>query len=297
MNTTPLVSTGQRASRGGQKLHTVEYWPVKGQPKAIVVFHHGLVEHSGRYTFTGNSYAENGIAFASYDCYNHGRSESQDPDARGFIDNFQQLVDDMLDYATEVHQRADTSTPLFLHGHSMGGLVAASASLLYKGPCHGLLLNSPLINVEWNMVMRIQASMAGLLARMAPRAKIVPAAKPVDMSQDPEVVKAILKDPLNVHGDIRVKTSYTLMEAFTAFTSSYTDIKVPVFATHGDSDNCCSLLALQTFIGAISSSDKSLEVVKGGYHELLHGPEKEEVMQKILTWIEKHIPVQLPANL
>jgi alpha-beta hydrolase superfamily lysophospholipase len=41
-------------------------------------------------------------------------------------------------------------------------------------------------------------------------------------------------------------------------------------------------------MGAISSSDKTLDVIKGGYHELLMGPEKEDVVLKLVAWINQH---------
>ena len=43
-------------------------------------------------------------------------------------------------------------------------------------------------------------------------------------------------------------------------------------------------------MGAIASPDKTLDVIQGGYHELLMGPEKEEVVKKMLAWIDQHAP-------
>ena len=45
---------------------------------------------------------------------------------------------------------------------------------------------------------RVQAKMGGLMAALVPKARIVPAVRPEDMSQDPEVVK----DYLSVSGSI-----------------------------------------------------------------------------------------------
>lgn len=40
---------GERKSVRGHKLFTVEYYPKDVQLKAVLVFHHGLAEHVGRY--------------------------------------------------------------------------------------------------------------------------------------------------------------------------------------------------------------------------------------------------------
>jgi acylglycerol lipase len=70
----------------------------------------------------------------------------------------------------------------------MGGLVAAYSALRNQSQWAGLILNSPLINIEWTFVLRLQAKLAAVLAWAVGRAKIVPAVRVEDMSQDPEVV-------------------------------------------------------------------------------------------------------------
>mmetsp|Transcript_6194 Transcript_6194/g.15703 ORF Transcript_6194/g.15703 Transcript_6194/m.15703 type:complete len:95 (+) Transcript_6194:72-356(+) len=87
------VSTRRRASRReGMALHTVEYWPAGSALRAVVVFHHGLAEHCGRYAYVGKRYAQAGIAFLSYDAMNHGLSDSEDAADRAYIDDFEHLV-------------------------------------------------------------------------------------------------------------------------------------------------------------------------------------------------------------
>ncbi len=44
--------------------------------------------------------------------------------------------------------------PVFLLGHSMGGLVAALACLRRQDQLAGLLLHSPALDVEWTPVLR-----------------------------------------------------------------------------------------------------------------------------------------------
>lgn len=53
---------------------------------------------------------------------------------------------------------------------------------------------------------RAQAPVSGLLGRLVPRARIVPAVRPEDMSPEPDVVKAYIEDPLNTVGNVPVRT-------------------------------------------------------------------------------------------
>lgn len=50
-------------------------------------------------------------------------------------------------------------------------------------------------------------------------------------------------------------------------------------------------------MGAVSSEDKQLKIVKGGYHELLHGPEKADVMRDVLSWVNSHSALPITPNL
>ncbi len=54
--------------------------------------------------------------------------------------------------------------------------------------------------------------------------------------------------------------------------------------------------ALKRHLAAISSSDITLKEVEGGYHELLFGPEKEQVRQWIMDWILAHAAAKAGAG-
>lgn len=82
-----------------------------------------------------------------------------------------------------------------------------------------------------------------------------------------------------------------------AMKKRYAEITVPVFGHHGSSDKCTSLRAHQAFMAAISSSDKTLSLVEGGYHELLMGPQKEQCKSTIADWILQHVNPQVQSPL
>jgi hypothetical protein len=47
-----VVTRKRHSRRGGAELHTVEYWPAMGRTlRGAVLFHHGLAEHCGRYSY------------------------------------------------------------------------------------------------------------------------------------------------------------------------------------------------------------------------------------------------------
>jgi acylglycerol lipase len=103
-----------------------------------------------------------------------------------------------------------------------------------------------------------------------------------------QVCKDYETDPLNFPGKTRTRTAQQIQIGFRNLQNFYTDIKLPVYGHHGDTDRCVSLKAHETFMSKISSTDKTLEVVKGGYHELLLGPQKDRCFDSISKWILDH---------
>ncbi len=126
-------------------------------------------------------------------------------------------------------------------------------------------MHSPALDVEWTPVLRVQAQMGGLLARLVPHARLVPAVRPEDMSQDPEVVHDYvsvskrkegmwqptgmctrglersslpcvigLQDPLNTQGKVCARTGNELLVAFRQLANKTKEISLPVYVAHGE---------------------------------------------------------------
>lgn len=100
--------------------------------------------------------------------------------------------------------------------------------------------------------------------------------------------KRYVEDPLNFPGKIRMRTGQQVNAGMQRLKAVYKDITLPVYGVHGESDRTTSLKAHRRFIDAISSKDKTLEIVPGGYHELLHGPQRHDVVRKAAAWLLEH---------
>ncbi|GFR39898.1 hypothetical protein Agub_g403 [Astrephomene gubernaculifera] len=178
--------------------------------------------------------------------------------------------------------------PVFMLGHSMGGLVAALLCLRRQQQVAGLLLHSPLVDIEWTPVLRVQAMVGGLLATLVPRARLVPAVRPEDMSQDPRVVADYVADPLNTVGPVRTRTGHELLRGVSELRRRASELVLPVYVCHGTRDATTSAAMSRRLVegpGGVSSGDKVFRSVEGGYHELLHGPEWEECTGEVLAWM------------
>lgn len=268
--------------RSGLQLKAVRY--AAASPKALFVFNHGYGEHAGRYTKVFTDLAHAGVEVAAFDMRTFGTSQL-DNAQRGIIDKFSDVVDDLEDFVQEASAAAPGGLPVFVGGSSLGGLIAGWVALRLQPSLAGLLLFSPGLGVEWTPLLRVQAAFGSLLAALVPRARIVPAVRVEDLSEDEAVREAYLNDPLTFVGNVRARTANEILAGMRGLEARHGELRLPVYGQHGATDRCTSLDAHRRFMAGISSEDKTLNVVEGGYHELLHGPQRVECTRVVTDWI------------
>uniref|UniRef100_A0A383WFB9 Serine aminopeptidase S33 domain-containing protein n=1 Tax=Tetradesmus obliquus TaxID=3088 RepID=A0A383WFB9_TETOB len=274
-----------------QSLVGTEFLP-DSAPWATLIWHHGVCEHSGRYTPVFKHLADAGVAVYTYDVYGHGRSEPKEDNGRCLITDYNYLADDLYTFVGVVEQRVGGRLPAastFLGGQSMGGLVVALACLRCQERWAGLVVFSGAMGVVWTYVLRAQAAVGNLLSSLIPRQKMVPAVKPENLHPDPAVVAAFKEDPLIFHGDLRVATGNELLRAMKHLAKHRSKISLPLYAVHGTKDAVTSLDAIEEFTGGVSSKELQLVKVEGGYHEMLMGEERIGSADGIMAWMKQRL--------
>ena len=198
-------SKGTFATDDGVELFE-QSWEIES-PKAAVVIVHGLGEHSARYTKMAARLNQEGYAVYTYDQRSHGNS----PGKQGYVADFKPMPEDLEVFIGRVRSRLD-GIPLFLMGHSMGGLVLASHVLRYQPDVKGLVFSSSALKVGDNVKPLLQ-KVSGLLSAIAPRLP-VHQLDPAAISRDPEEVRKYEEDPLVHHGKMLARTGGELMAEF-----------------------------------------------------------------------------------
>ena len=111
-----------------------------------------------------------------------------------------------------------------------------------------------------------------------------------DFSRDPQVVKAMNADPLTAHEVQPTKLVAELVRSDERLKKEIPQIKLPLLILHGTADKATKASGSQFFFDKAGSSDKTLKLYEGYYHDLLNDVGKERVMGDILGWIEKRLP-------
>ena len=101
---------------------------------------HGFGEHLGWYDGLATQLAKLGLLVFGHDHQGHGRSEGR----RAYIDTVDEFVSDVLRHSVEMKVELQ-GLPMFLYGHSMGGMIAVASVMKNPSFFSGLILEGALI--------------------------------------------------------------------------------------------------------------------------------------------------------
>ena len=117
----------------------VLHQPASGRARAVVQINHGLAEHAARYGRFARALADAGIAVYAHDHRGHGHTAA--PDApRGVFSAQGDGVDTVMADIAALHAeigRRHGRAPLFMFGHSMGGLITMGYALRHPARLAG----------------------------------------------------------------------------------------------------------------------------------------------------------------
>jgi acylglycerol lipase len=270
---------GQLEGVGGLSIFW-QCWLPQGRPRVVLVLAHGLSEHSTRYAHVAARLVSEGIAVYGLDHRGHGRSEG----SRALIDRMDHAVAD-LDQLVSIARERQAGLPLFLLGHSMGGCVALSYSLVHQDRLDGLLLSGPVAALE--AAPALARGIASLLSRVSPRLGVLQLDASL-VSRDPDVVRDYEEDPLNYHGKVPARTVTELAGAVDSFEQEVPRLTLPILLMHGTEDGLAPIAGSEMVERVAGSDDKRLIRYEGLYHEILNEPEQDRVMDDMVAWIAEH---------
>jgi alpha-beta hydrolase superfamily lysophospholipase len=258
------------------------WWRPKPEPKAGIVLVHGLAEHSGRYVPTARYLTEHGYAFDAFDLRGHGKSGG----IRLFLNSFEEYLSDLDLFLDRVRARLP-GRPLFLLGHSMGGVIVTFYALEREPRVRGVVLSAPAVKLS-NEVSPLLQKTAAVIARFLPMLKTVKINRNF-ISRDPAVVEAYDSDPLNYRGGVLMRTGSELVRAGRHVRERMDAFTLPILVLQGTGDRITEPDDSRRLYENAASADRALKLYEGLYHEILNEPEKEQVLQDIVGWLDLHI--------
>ena len=258
----------------------VRSWLPQSAPRAVVVICHGVNSHGGQYGWVGEQFAAAGLAAYALDLRGRGKSDGE-----------RFYVEEVADYVADVGatialaKSRHAGLPVFLLGHSAGGVVSCTYVLDHASELAGFICESFAFQVPAPGFAL--AAIKGI-SHFAPRLPVLKL-KNEDFSRDPKAVEALNNDPLIAHEVQPAITVAALVRADERLHDEFPLITLPVLIMHGSDDKATVCRGSQFFYETVGSADKTMKMYEGHYHDLLNDIGKEGVLEDITTWIDKHL--------
>lgn len=264
----------------GLDLH-YQSWAPDGDPRAVVAIVHGLGEHGGRYGTIANRLVPAGYKLYAFDHRGHGRS----PGPRGHVNRWQDFREDVRAFLTLIRKQ-EAGKPLFLFGHSLGGLIALNFALHEPAGLDGLIISAP--GLDTSGLSPTMLRIAGVLSRVAPKISLATGLDPAGISRDEAEVKAYKIDPL-VHGKGTPRLAVEGRAAIEWTLAHADELRLPFLLYYGTADRLVPPGNARRLFDRVSSEDKTLYEYEGSYHESHHDLERDKVLSNLQAWLDAHV--------
>jgi alpha-beta hydrolase superfamily lysophospholipase len=265
---------------GGLKIHATSWRPEGAPPRAAIVLVHGFNSHSGYYHWVAQQLVQKGIAVYALDHRGRGKSDGE----RYYVEKFAHYVEDVSTLVKKAKAR-DPGLPVFMLGHSAGGVISCGYALDNQKELAGLICES--------FAFRVYAPDFALavlkgLSHLAPHAHVLKL-KTEDFSRDPKVVETMLNDPLLANEVQPTLTVAEMVRADERLEREFSTLTLPVLIIHGTADKVTKPSGSELFYEKTGSKDKTLKLYEGYAHDPLSDIGKEQVIADIQEWIDARV--------
>ncbi|MDP3493881.1 MAG: lysophospholipase [Hyphomonadaceae bacterium] len=256
-------------------------WRPAGRARGVVVISHGFNSHSGQYVWAAQQFVANGFAVYAADL--RGRGKSDGP--RFHVKQVAEYVGD-VDLAVKLAKAREPGLPVFMLGHSAGGVIACTYALDHPAELAGLICESFAFRVP---APRPALDLIEWIGSWAPDIGVLKL-KNKDFTREAAALAALNADPLIANETQPARTVGALWKADKRLETSFPKIILPVLILHGSDDKATVPAGSEFFHKTAGSKDKTLKIYPGHFHDLLADTGKEAVMADIQAWIDARMP-------
>ncbi len=257
-----------------------QIWQPDGEIKAVICLIHGLGEHSSRYAHVAEYFRSKGYVVAAFDLRGHGKSQGQ----RGHYASLETALDDIRVFIDSTIAQFP-GKPVFLYGHSLGGVMVLNYALKIKNSLTGVIATSPGL-AAGDKVAPWKLSLGKLLYSIVPTFSMANGLDVENISRDKDVVRKYKADPL-VHDKITARFGLDFLNAGLWASEHAKEFKLPLLLMYGTGDHIVSCEAIRAF--ATSAPNVTFHEWDGYFHELHNEPEKAEVFEFTDQWMQSQI--------
>ena len=251
-------------------------WQPDDAPKAKLAMVHGFGEHSGRYANLVNYFVPRGYALYGFDLRGHGRSSG----LRGHIMRWHEYRSDVGVFMSQINQ---SNIPVFLYGHSLGGLILLDYALNDPVKLNGIIVSAPSLGKV--AISPLLFVMSKIISSVYPKFTLHTGLDATMISRDPDVVSAYMSDP-QVH-DMATARLGTELSSVQAWVQSHAgDLRLPVLMFQGSADRLTSPADGKRFFSNVPDGSKRYIAYEGSSHEVHNDLDHHLVTADMDAWMK-----------
>ncbi|KXT29175.1 alpha/beta hydrolase fold family protein [Candidatus Phytoplasma oryzae] len=242
-------------------------------PKANIIFTHGLGENTQDYVHLANFFNSLSYNILLYDVRGHGKSSGK----KGDIKNFHVFLDD-LKYLVDFVKKKN-NLKIFLIGHSMGGIIVNNYLVKYGNVDGAIISSTPVLFYKKNKFLKYPFYFFNFFK------------KKLNFNSSKITYIPIKKGFYPYRLDF---VTPRLLRNLLFLSLIYLEKKINFYLTtvlflYSLKDEIVFSENINVFFDKIMSKDKSLYFYEKSYHNLFHDIEKDKIFQDIFLWLEKKI--------
>ncbi|MDT5191132.1 MAG: hypothetical protein QOI28_3383 [Mycobacterium sp.] len=263
---------------GGVRI-VYDVWTPNTDPLGVVILAHGYAEHARRYDHVAQRLGEGGLITYALDHRGHGRSGGK----RVYLKDMSEYTDDfhhLVGIATAAHPELKR----VVLGHSMGGGIVFAYGVEHPDDYAAMVLSGPAVYAQ-DAVSPVMSTVAKVIGSLLPGLPVENL--PADaVSRDPEVVAAYEADPLVHHGKLPAGIAKALIGVGESMPQRASALTAPLLVVHGGQDKLIPVAGSERLVECVGSADVHLKVYPELYHEVFNEPERAQVLDDVVSWIE-----------
>lgn len=276
---------------GGLDLY-YQNWNPGGEIKGILVLIHGLGGHSGLYGNIIEHLSPQKYSIYALDLRGHGNSTGQ----RGYINAWAEYRDDLRTFIKMIKQQ-NPECPIFLFGHSMGGMIVLEYVLRYpedNSALKGVIAVAPSIGEVG--VSPVRVLLGKMLSQIWPSFSLNTGLDATAGSRDPQVIASYTQDPLR-HTRATARFSTEFFATLKWIQTHAYQWQVPLLILHGSADRIAVPDGSKLFYQQVNYPDKLRIEYSGAYHDLHCDLNYQEFLTDLSNWMNQHLSAECGLHL
>ncbi len=253
-------------------------------PKGVILAIHGGLAHGGDYVTPASYFKEQGYALVSYDLRGHNKQK------KVYVEKFDYLLEDTLFFLQWV-KKTYPGLPVFVMGHSVGGLLATHLGLgLFKNDPDilGYIISSPFY-VNATPVPKIMQSLSTLLSKIAPK-MTVPLDDVMDYLTHDEVITKrhrIDEEDFTRAQQCSMRFAKELQGAQASLPPKMKSWNSPLFAVVAGQDKLADSNGTRLLLDEVEQDLLTYQFHQDNYHENFNELNRLEIFSDINDWMNE----------